>query len=314
MFSMNNYKINDKLKTFLENNVLRTPIVRTKALNRGGASLNYKISTERNDYLLKIFDGSKLKRAKRFLLIYQSIASVSNLCAANLSFNRFFSFDDHILFLMDFINGRKLSSSDLKDDVLSQISDNYQNLISAHFADTSFLSEKLDPQSLFSKTKQNLADYSSNALFAFYHQKILSTLQKIYQRVPNLNQKPVVIHGDTGPNNFILNKERKLFFLDFEMVREGYLSEDLAQFVLSILLQRSIWFFNKKKFISSVHFFEQRFHLGKAEWEYGVCLYFLRLATRRSKSKILKSPRKSWLFYKHLQKFEKVMDALLDCF
>ena len=287
MFSMNNYKINDKLKTFLETNVLRTPIVRTKALNRGGASLNYKISTERKNYLLKIFDGSKLKRAKRFLLIYESIASVSNLCAANLSFNRFFSFDDHILFLMDFIDGRKLSSSDLKDDVLSQISDNYQNLISAHFADTSFLSEKLDPQSLFSKTKQNLADYSSNALFAFQKSK-----------------------GE----NFILNKEQKLFFLDFEMVREGYLSEDLAQFVLSILLQRSIWFFNKKKFISSVHFFEQRFHLGKAEWEYGICLYFLRLATRRSKSKILKSPRKSWLFYKHLQKFEKVMDALLDCF
>ncbi len=314
MLFMNDHKISDKLKTFLETNVLKTQIVGIKTLNRGGASLNYKISTNQCCYLLKIFDGSKVKRAERFLLIYQNISGVPNLSVPNLSFNRFFSFDDHILFLMDFVEGRKLEPSDLTASVLSQISDNYKIFLSAHFDDTRFIREKLDLEDLFLRTKQTLDDIASSSLFCFYHTKILSALHKIYQNLPKLEQNPVVVHGDTGPNNFILNKKGKLFFLDFEMVRYGYLSEDLAQFILSVLLQHRIWFFDKKKFISSVRFFNDALKLSREEWIYGICLYFLRLAERRSKTKILRSPRKSWLFYKHLSKFDKVMNALLDCF
>ena len=314
MLFMSDRKISDKLKTFLETNVLKTKIVSIKTLNRGGVSLNYKISTDQHSYLLKIFNGSKIKRAERFLLIYQNIADVENLSAPNLSFNCFFSFDDHILFLMDFVEGRKLEPSDLTPSVLSQISDNYKTFLSAHFDDNRFIRDKLSPENLFLKTKQNLDNLASGSFFCFYHTKILSVLHKIYQSLPNLEQNPVVIHGDTGPNNFILNKKGKLFFLDFEMVRYGYLSEDLIQFILSLLLQHRIWFFDKQKFIESVRFFNDAFKLSRKEWIYGICLYFLRLAERRSKTKILRFPRKSWLFYKHLQKFDKVMSVLLDCF
>jgi thiamine kinase-like enzyme len=285
-----------------------------RSLNPGGASLNYKISLENKSLLLKVLPLSKRARGENLLLIYQNLGMIENLASANLcapTKSDFLLFKDYILIFMDFIEGRRMEIKDLCPHELSQIIQNEIILSRAVFQKTDFIAKPLTPQNLFENTLDRLQKIKQTSSLLFYQKRIFEILQNIFENAPQINKSPCLIHGDTGPNNFILNKQGKLFFIDFEMIRYGQLSEDLAQFLLSPLLQHSIWFFNQKKFIESVMFFNNSFDLSFNDWLYGVSIYFLRLANRRlSSPKILKSPRKAWLFYKHLQKYEKILKLL----
>ena len=155
-------------------------------------------------------------------------------------------------------------------------------------------------------------DYLVNVFEKFLVGKVARHFEKISQTLPKQNKKnQTVIHGDTGPNNFIIGRDGKVYFLDFEMIRFGFLSEDLAQLVLSLVLQHSIWCFDEKLLLKMVRFFNDAFKLSYQDWVYGTDIYFLRLIARRLRSgKFLSSPRKVWLFLKHLQKHEKVLRAI----
>lgn len=312
LFFMKNLEPSAQLKSFLETDVFKTDQILMRSLNRGGASLNYKISVSDKSFLLKILPLSKIIRAEHLLSVYQNLSTLTNLAAPKISaptLHHLLNFDEYLLLFMDFIEGKRIKN--FSSSELLQFAQNENILFQAHFQQTNFIGSPFTPEGLFEEAQNKFVKITQTSSFLFYKKSIFRILRNIVKNAPQIDRAPCVIHGDTGPNNFILTRSGKLFFLDFEMIRYGQISEDLAQFLLYPLLQHSIWFFNQKKFVQNVRFFNDYFHLNFDDWLYGVSIYFLRLACRRlSSPKILKSPRKSWLFYKHLQKYEKVVQIL----
>ena len=303
--------MNERIEQFLEKKFLRKPLKKIICLNRGGTSANYCLFDGKSYWLLKILDkNADNVRGHRFVNIYQKLQKIKGLSVPKLI--KTAEFEGCFLILMDFIQGKKLKPSDLSESVLAQIETNYRALSKADFIKDTFVNPSLIP-SFFEKNNESLIGEHSSQNFwvKFFLKRVEKYNHLIFQQIPQIKKKKVVIHGDTGPNNFILDDAGKIYFLDFEMIREGYLSEDLSQLVLSAVLQHAVWFFDKKLFLRCVVYFKKAFDLSYQDWVYGMCIYFLRLINRRLHSdKLLKSPRKSWLLLKHLQKFEKVIGLL----
>ena len=300
-----------KHKSFLQNEVLKTSLKSVRPLNKGGTSENYMLLSDKQEWLLKVLEKKQKERAERLVEIYQNLEKIKGLNTPHVL--EFREFDEKYLILMNFIEGEKLKPSKITDNVLQKLKENYQALMSADFSNKDFVRPLLKPADYEKDIKKEIKKMSNqNAFEKFLVGKVARYFEKISQTLPKQSKKnQMVIHGDTGPNNFIIGRDGKVYFLDFEMIRFGFLSEDLAQLVLSLVLQHSIWFFNEKLLLKMVRFFNDAFKLSYQDWVYGTDIYFLRLIARRLRSgKFLSSPRKVWLFLKHLQKHEKVLKAI----
>jgi len=305
----------EKISEYLSQKVFNEKIKNIRPLNKGGTSANYKVSLKKKNYLLKILSAEFSKRAERLIKIYKALQKnklsfIPKLCTFKKKSD--LHFGENILILMDFVEGKRLTSCNITDDVLRQIVKEYKKFLKADFKNVGFVYPFVGVQEIFENIKENIEKNKQEKGFvkSVFCRKMEHLLEIFGKQLIALKTKPTIIHGDLGPNNFILSKN-KIYFLDFEMIRFGYISEDLMHFILSVLLKHSVLFFNKKKFIYYIKLCNQTFHLNFNDWVYGAQVYFLRSLYRRLYTpKILKSPRKSWLCINHFQKYEKIVQLI----
>ncbi len=299
---------------YIETEILHFLIEKIRPLHRGGTSKNYRLDTPKGSYLLKVFPLSDIStnRAEQLLLIDRFLQEINFSYTPHFINNQFYICQDHILLLANFIEGHRLSLSNLSFPILSSFEKSEQILASCPPAQASFLKPIIKPSDLVSEISQNIQKLKQqkHSFFRFIEPKISFYVEEIYSQTPTLSSTPVIIHADTKPDNFIL-KNGHLIMLDFEMMRLGYTIEDLAQFALSLILQHSVWRYNKKLFSLIFKEFTETFHLQKNDWIYGVNMYFLRLLSRRLYfPKLFLSPRKSWLLLQHLKKHTEIMSFI----
>lgn len=297
--------------SYLETEILHLKIGKIHSLNRGGTSKNYRLVLKDCSYLLKVFphNDHSILRAERLLSIDRFLSQSPSIETPHFLENKFFTFENHIFLLANFIEGKHISLSNLSIDTLSSFVQSEQNLASQAPKKDTFLYQIIKPEELFFKAQARIEELKKQkySFFGFIAPFVSSHLKKIYTQTKIPFSDPVIIHADTKPDNFIL-RDNRLVMLDFEMIRLGYTVEDLAQFVLSLVLQRSVWCWNKKAFSRYFSFFTKAFNLKKEDWIYGVNMYFLRLMNRRlTSSSLFLSPRKSWLFINHLNKQQKII-------
>ena len=300
--------------SYIETEILHFPIEKVLPLHRGGTSNNYRIETKQGSFVLKVFPLSDYttKRAEHLLLIDRFLLNIGLKETPHFITDQFYIYENHIFLISYFIKGEHLSLSKLSYQALLSFEKNEQLLAVQNPFNASFLKPLIKPDDLLKEISKSIEKLKLQkySFFRFIEPKISFYLKEIYSQTPVLSQEPVIIHADTKPDNFIL-KNGNLIMLDFEMMRLGYTVEDLAQFALSLVLQHSVWRYNKKLFSFIFKYFTQTFHLKKEDWVYGVNMYFLRLLNRRLySSKLFLSPRKSWLLLKHLQKHDEIMSFI----
>lgn len=305
--------ITPQFKSHIETEILKTSVKKMKTLNRGGSSKNYHLILDNCSYLLKVFSlhNNNILRSERLLLIGRFLSDLK-IQTPHFIKNQFFVFENNIFLLMDFIEGKRVLPADISLKTLSSFEKSEKLLQKADPQKEPFLHSLLTPKDLHSNISEKIEKLSLQkySFFRFTKSEILHYLEKIYSETPKLSSHPVIIHGDTKPDNFILT-QNTLTMLDFEMIRFGYTVEDLAQFLLSLVLQHSVWFWNKKLFNFGFSYFTKAFHLQKEDWVYGTNMYFLRLMERRLNSRSLfLSPRKTWLFLNHLKKQQQIMSFI----
>lgn len=112
-------------------------------------------------------------------------------------------------------------------------------------------------------------------------------------------------------NNAIEDINKNIALLDFELIRYGYPVEDMAELLLSSLLQHCIFIIPKKHMEQLIKHINKIFNFTYEQWLYGINLYFLNLVYKRLKSKkLFNSMRKSILFTLNIKKYNDIKSIL----
>ena len=305
-----------KLKCFLENEALHKEIVYLKNLNQGGTSINLTCKTADAKFLIKILPNTNIKRAERLLRILNSLKQISNIYSPNIiEFNekQWFEFDNYIILIIEFINGKKLKYKELNETHLNKIYTSYQYIQQLQL---DALPQR-KPEEIYKENKEmieQLLKTENN----FLKKKVLNKLNR-FNNLLNIDTKcvdtPVIIHGDASLNNTIEDLNKNIALLDFEMIRYGYIVEDWTEFLLSSVLQHSILFIPKRHLEKLIKITNNLFEFDIEQWKYGVNLYFLNLISKRLKSKkLFKSTRKAILFILNIKKHKQIYKILNEIY
>lgn len=112
-----------------------------------------------------------------------------------------------------------------------------------------------------------------------------------------------------------MDKNGRIYTIDFERLRYGYVGEDAMFLILSALLPHSIFILPKRHLISLLQYLKNVHLFTKNELLYGTGKYFQFLIQRRIySSKFLKSVHKDWLFLQYLKKYPKLCNLIISVF
>lgn len=302
----------NKLKYFLENDVLHKEIVYLKNLNQGGTSINLVCKTTDTKFLVKILPNTNVKRAERLLSILNSLKQISNIYSPHIiEFNgkQWFEFDNCIILIIEFISGKKLQYTELNENHLNRIYTSYQYIQQLKL---NALPQR-DLKKIYKENKELINQLLSTEN-NFFKQKILHKLSVFNEKLNidvKLNDEIVIIHGDASLNNTLEDMNKNIALLDFEMIRYGFIIEDWSEFLLSSILQHCVLFIPKKHLEKLIKATNHIFNFNIDQWKYGVNLYFLYLINKRLKSKkLFKSIRKSALFIFNIKKHKDIYSIL----
>lgn len=304
------------LEKFLQTDILSTKVKKLEKITRGGTSLNFICQTDKNKYLIKAIKKEQLNRAVRLCDILNELKKHPSIYTAHLkTFNKkcIFEFEDWLILLIEYIDGKKLSHHQLTPKLIDKINDSYKHIANL----------KLD--NLFQKQLENIylenKDILSNLLSGnknYIKCKILNSIHALNEKLSTkfvIKRNPQVIHGDASLNNLLKDSNQQVALLDFELIRTGYPVEDWAEFFISSLYQHQIFFFSTTKLKKLILHCNNIFSFTSTDWNYGINLYFLNLINKRLKSqKIFKSIRKDFLFCLNNRKYEVISDLIKSIF
>lgn len=301
----------NKLKYFLEKEVLYKDIVSLKNLNQGGSSTNLVCDTEYDKFFIKVLPDNRT-RANKLLKILDSLKNIPEIYTAHLiDFNQkqYFEFENNIILIMEFIKGRKIKYKELNNDFLDRFYNSYQHVNKLKLDD---LPQRI-PQEIYATNKALIKELKKNNT-GYIKNVILNRIEKLNENLNSnisFKNKPVIIHGDVSLNNAIEDINKNIALLDFELIRYGYPVEDMAELLLSSLLQHCIFIIPKKHMEQLIKHINKIFNFTHEQWLYGINLYFLNLVYKRLKSKkLFNSMRKSILFTLNIKKYNDIKSIL----
>ncbi len=302
----------EKIKNYVQQHILKTTITYFKPINRGGTSLNFICKTNSKNYIIKAISKEKKERTVKLCNILQALKKEPLIYTAHLeTFNNqtFFEHEDKLIIIISYIEGKKISPSELSPLIINSIYNSYQHIAK--------LNIEVLPQKTLVKTyseNKQILDELLKQNENFIKTKILNAVYKLNESLKTdiLLEKPLkIIHGDASLNNCLLDDDNNVALLDFELMRYGYEIEDWAEFLISSLSQHSILFIPKNRLLQLIVYVNTLFNFTKQEWIYGINLYFLNLINKRIKSKkLFKSIRKAALFTLNINKKRSIYSVL----
>lgn len=306
-----------KFKVFLEEKIFCAPLTSFKKINRGGSSFNFLAQYAQNSYLIKLLPKDNMPRIERLCQILSFFSRNPDFTTPHLVKEGDacgFDCGDYRAVVLNYIPGRKIKFFELSKAMLNPIIAAYKIFQSLEWENQSFILPQRSVKEIYNSNKLKIEELRQ-ANKGFFQQKLLAELdqinQSIYSSTVLPDCPPAVIHGDASLNNMIIDQNGKAVFLDFEMVRHGFIIEDVTEFIFAAVLPHYVFLFPKRMLLKIMTRINQNRHFSKQEWLYGTNLYFLYLIQRRlNGTKFLKSFRKDFLFLTHLKKHQKIVDLI----
>lgn len=312
-------KCDFKFQSFLEERILKTPLLQFTRLTRGGTSQNFLAHTADCTVVIKLFPNSQIKRAQRLCRILQTVSTIPDFSTPGLiSFNAqpYFEYDGYVGLAMPFMPGRKLKNSEITPAYARKVIVQYNKFLTFDFAETDFINDFISTEEIYRENQEKINNLQQKNS-SFLKRKTLNFLQEnnaqIYKDIPFLEKTLTVIHGDASLNNMLLCPNDNIAFLDFEFIRYGYAIEDVVSLIFSILTPRL--FFSRRLLKMMVLEANNAYHFTFEEWKFAINRYFLTLLQRRLRGhKLLKSARKDWLFNRIMRRRHIALDEISRLF
>lgn len=287
------------LIAFLEQHLLKQPIISVRQFAHGSASQNYHVTLgNQRELLVKLTHAYDEQGIARLAQICQAVSDNHQLPVARLiPINKkpYFQYQNRFGLIMEYCQGHAVASYNLTEQHFMQIIDAY-----AVFTNTSwpkedvfiplyplkeqclthmnFIQETLNKTSHINTVKKYLLTKIGNAHLTFFERLLETTVN-----LP-LN-KQTIIHGDFHNNNVLFHHNQLVSFLDFEEVGHGYIIEDIMRFILCVV-QRLPIFINPYPLIRCwVKCADDKFRFSKEEWILGLNSYYVQRADKAFRSK-----------------------------
>lgn len=264
-----------ELKSFIKQHNLFAGFTDMNEIYSGGSSYNFCVETTNKKYLLKLINDEK--RFTHLKNILQNLGILYPL--SQQSFNNFF------MLALPYYDGRKINSHDIDAKMIENFYAEYEKLQNA----LQYSDDVLEAQKLIDLVNE------TDKLFAANNDFCLAVIRKLFwQRFKaQLMDEPAqksVLHGDLTINNILL-KNGKIFLLDYEAVRYGAPTEDVAGLLLQLSGFRSLYG-NLREFIRLYGLFNAHHSYSESEWLYGVQMFYVNLLLRRLRNPDKK--RRGW--------------------
>lgn len=306
--------IND-LKSFLEKQFFSDQPIELKKINRGGNSLNYFAQTDNKAYIIKLIskeDKPHYRRLEKIFNFFPKFADFYTAHPAQIKKQNCF-YKQYKVFIINFIQGKKLKFYELTPSCVPLIADNYRQFCKIDFSTADFILPARIPEDLYKQNKEQLESYltGQSAYKRHIAKQFLHYNELFFNSVPSIKTQDSIIHGDASLANMLLDKQNRIAFLDLELIRFGKRTEDIAELFLSALLPHYIFLTPQKKLLSLIRAANTETEFTAREWQYGICMHFLFFICRRLRGgKLFKSLRKDWLALRYLRKFETIIKLL----
>ena len=248
----------------------------------GGSSYNFCVITSKGRYLLKL-----LQDEKAFLRI-----KALNQVSGTLHKAEIEDFQGYKVLLITYFDGHKLRYKDFLEPFVQRFWQANQAIY--HFKlDKYLIGPKRDNLSQYNRIEE-LLKASKKDFFTRCYGKIAKIIR---EDLISLSSPCQVIHGDLTANNILVDSKLNPHLIDWDAVRYGYASEDLASLMLQLSGFRMPFgrISRLKKLFERMNKYAQ---LSTEEWLYGVQAFYLNLLQRR-------------LSNTHKQSFHKRLSLLL---
>lgn len=311
--------------SFLESDVLKTPVLSIYQFNKGASSRNYLVETGEGKKLVKIAFKHKKEAIERLAKIIHLLSQNKHLITARIipmNNQLFFKYKKYYGFVLEYINGKALPSYEMGDRHFQQVLHGYAFFKKMKWDDTSVLMPAYDFEKMCSTCLNNcllqLKKYKNTSEIKT---KILNGfLNRVYQHLQDIQKTPLqmkpekttLIHGDFHNNNLLFNKEKLMSFLDFEDVGLGYITEDLMRFILCLTERLPVFVHRDSYFLEWIDLSNKRFLLTQEDWMIGLNSFTLQkiqkvLIQIKNKSSFFKIKKILILLfflkrYRHIQK------------
>lgn len=308
-----------KFQSFLEKNVFQSPLQQFSELTRGGMSENFFAQTADYAVVIKLLPAEQKDRAQRLCQILQTVSAIPDFSTPGLvsiHSRPYFEYGASIGLVMPFVPGRKLKNSEITPVYAQKVIAQYNKFSDHDFTSADFVGSFIRAEEIHQENHERISTLIQKDS-GYFKRKTLKFLQEIndqiYAEIPHLEKPFSVIHGDASLNNMLLNPDGSITFLDFEFIRYGYTVEDAVFLIFSILTPRL--FLSRRLLKMMAQEAQKAYHFTFEEWTFAVNRYFLTLLQRRLRgNKLLKSPRKDWLFLRIMQRRQKVLQELRRLF
>lgn len=296
---------------FLQNKVFQTAELKLEKITRGGNSVNFLARTGDNICFVKLLPSDDVQHIARLRGILETAANCSSFYTARLYADvpQFLNYENFCVLIMNFISGSKLKYYQLTPATIPAIIETYRHFTEVPFAAAGVVLPPRTPGELYLSNKKDIEKLTDSAKGRHRRMadKLLHYNRLFFDSAPKIKAGSAVIHGDASLNNMLCDKNRRIAFLDLELIRFGHPVEDAAELILSALLSHAVFLTPRsriKELLCAVH--DSAF-FSDAEWCYGICMHFLYYISRRLRGgKLFKSFRKDWLVLQYLRKFETI--------
>lgn len=284
---------------FLEQKVLKTPIVSARQFAHGAASQNYHIRlNNQQEILVKLTKSYNKQGITRLTKICQAVSSNKQLPVARLiSFQQkpFFQYKEKYGLILEYCQGYAVPSYRINKHHFTQIINAYAVFMQTKwpkedlfielypikeqcFNHMNFIKETIQKTLFINGLKKYVLMKTANAHLSFFERLLKTTVT-----LPE--HKKTIIHGDFHNNNVLFYRNQLVSFLDFEEVGYGYVIEDIMRFILCVI-QRLPIFMNPYPLVEQwIKCANNRFGFTKEEWILGLNSYYVQRADKAFRNK-----------------------------
>ena len=265
-----------ELDNFIRSADLFVGALEMREIYCGGSSYNFYIRTTEKEYMLKLIDDEK--RYTHLKNILQRLNVLQNLPEQ--------SFHGLFILVLPYYAGHKITYKDMNTTTaITDFFATYQQMQNA-LTDFAEVLPALNMAELVSEIDTFLM--ANNDFFC----RIINKLfwQKFKSRLVTPHTQKNVLHGDLTANNILVHNGA-FFLLDFELVRYGAETEDMAGLLLQLSGFRALYG-NLRAFAKLYHQLNELKSYTPSDWLYGVQMFYINTLLRRLRNADKK--RRNW--------------------
>ncbi len=176
---MHNQEFLHKFKSFLEQTIFHSAVIKFFKLRKGGSSNNFFCKIANAEYIIKLVNKNEVKRLERICKILKVLKTIPNFytaSAVSVNSQDYFAFEDYVGIVLEYISGKKIKHHKLSPAILGKILDFYRCLQNVAF-DDNIVRPLISTDKLFSEIQKKIEDYKQKKI-SYLQSVVLNHIEK----------------------------------------------------------------------------------------------------------------------------------------